>query len=160
MAKLAYLQIPENSELIAAMGEVAIRQGQLEHVLKLTLKSTLSISVKEALDATEFSSSSDLRKRVRRLVKQRIGEGEPLVRLDAILNRAQRATKKRNDLIHKVWAKSVSGVPIIKDDEHRFHKVPGVLKIKENANELAGIAAELNNARLSGFLATAFEESQ
>ena len=84
--KKIYLQIPESSKLIAAMGEVAIRQGQLDHVLKLTVKITLSISMKEALDATEFMSSSELRRRVRRLVKQKIGEGEALVRLDAILN--------------------------------------------------------------------------
>ena len=159
MVKLVYLQIPKSSELLAAMGEVAIRQGQLEHVLKLTVKSTLSISVNEALDATEFSSSSDLRRRVRRLVKQRIGEGKPLVRLDAILNRAQRATKKRNDLVHKVWAKSASGLPIIKDDEHQFRKVPSVQSIKKIADELAGVTTELNTARLSGFLATAFEDS-
>lgn len=157
--KKIYLQIPENSELIAAMGEVAIRQGQLDHVLKLTVKITLSISMKEALDATEFMSSSELRRRVRRLVKQRIGEGEALVRLDAILNRAQRATKKRNDLVHKVWAKSASGRPIIKDDEHKFGKVPSVLNIKKIADELAGVATDLNTARLSGFLATAFEDS-
>jgi hypothetical protein len=155
-----YLYIPDDPELLQAMGEVTIRQGQLDHVLKMTIKTTLGVTITEALDATEWTSSSELRKRVRRFVKSKIGDGEPLLRLEALLNRAQRATKRRNELTHRVWATKRDGTHVIKDDNHAFGPVPEANEIRQVADEIAAIAVELNDVRLNGFLSEALEFAQ
>jgi len=93
----------------AAVGTISLRHGHLDYILKMTVKSITGLSIHQALDATEKQGSFDLRKRVRALAKQKFGEGETLVRLDALLTRAQRATEKRNRILHSLWADELDG---------------------------------------------------
>ena len=87
-----FLVMPEDSELMAAVGAASVRHGQLDHVLRLTVKTILGLSPREALLATDRQTSSELRKRVRLLAKQRAGDGEHLARLDALLARSRHAS--------------------------------------------------------------------
>jgi hypothetical protein len=53
MANKIILDLPENLDLLAAVGKVAIRHGQLDHVLRMTVKTITRITIREALGATE-----------------------------------------------------------------------------------------------------------
>lgn len=57
------LNIPDDPTVLAALGKVAIRHGQLDYILRMTVKSILALSIREALDATARQGSKDLRKR-------------------------------------------------------------------------------------------------
>ena len=151
--RMVYLALPDNKDVLAAVGRIAIRHGQLDHILRMTVKTIEDITMHEALDATRRQGSRDLRERVRKLAKQKLGEGSALVRLDAILERARRATERRNDLIHNIWAHDEVGNPVVKDDNHQFQTAPSVVELDEVANELAAVTSDLNDARLHGFLA-------
>jgi hypothetical protein len=104
-------ELPRDLDVLAAVGRVAIRHGQSTRMLRMTVKSILGLPVREALDATARQSFGALKQRVRKLAKQRIGEGKPLCQLDAILQRAQVVTKTRNSLIHDLWAYDAEGNP-------------------------------------------------
>jgi hypothetical protein len=54
-------------------------------------------------DGGERQGSAALRKRVRKLARQKLGEGEALRSLDELLKRARLATERRNNLLHGVW---------------------------------------------------------
>ena len=41
--------------------------------------------------------------------RRRLGEGAPLLRLEAILQRAAKATERRNHLLHTLWAHELHG---------------------------------------------------
>jgi len=156
-----FLDIPEDKNVLAALGRIAVRHGQLDHLFRLTVKTILNISITEALDATDGFSSRDLRKRVRQLAKQKLGEGDALVRLDALLSRASRATGKRNDILHSVVAYDEHGNPYVKDDDHQWKPHPNATELQAVADELAAVASDLNKARfLDGFLATALQARQ
>jgi len=146
------MQIPSDEKILAAVGKIAIRHGQLDHILKMTVKSILGISIEKALDATQRQASSELRKRVRTLAKQKLGEGNTLVRLDALLTRAKRATESRNEILHSLWAVELDGNTVIRDENHKFQEVPEIDELEKVANGLAKITADLNEARLDGFL--------
>jgi hypothetical protein len=146
------LQIPKNSKILAAVGTIALRQGQLDYILRMTVKSLLGLSIQDALNATDKQGSSELRKRVRKLAKQKFGEGLTLVRLDAILTKARRATESRNEILHRLWAFDKDNNPVIRDDDHSFRPAPDISELNTAATELANITAELNDARLDGFL--------
>src|SRR5688572_18615969 len=118
------LQIPKDPEVQAAIGRVALYHGQLDRVLRMTVKSILKLEVREALDATDRQGSRELLKRVRKLAKQKTGEGEVLCRLDALLNRARRLTYRRNTYVHNLWAYDAEGNPVISDDEHAMGPIP------------------------------------
>jgi hypothetical protein len=152
------LNLPSDPAVLAAVGRVAIRHGQLQHVLRMTVKSILGLPAREALDATARQNFGALRERVRRLAKQRLGEGEALCRLDAILYRAHAVTKHRNRLIHDLWAHDPHGNPIIRDDERQQRPIPDAAALEELAEQIHSVAADLDAARLEGFLATALRE--
>ena len=46
------LNLPEDVNVLAAVGRVALRHGQLHRTLRMTVKSILGLPPREALDAT------------------------------------------------------------------------------------------------------------
>ncbi len=152
------LDIPTDPQLMAAVGKEALRHGQLDYVLRMTVKSILKLSIRDALDATDRQGSHGLRDRVRKLAKQKFGEGETLVRLDALLARSRRATANRNEVLHSLWARK-AGKPIIRDDDgYAFRQIPTVTELEKMADDLAEAASELNDARMNGFLKEALSQ--
>ena len=109
MVTMMHFYVPESKDLLAAFGEVNLRHEHLNHVLRMTVKTLAHLAVNEALDATARDTSSQLRERVRKLARQQLGEGEPLLKLQALVERCKHATDRRNDLVHSVWAKELDG---------------------------------------------------
>lgn len=120
MANMMIFHIPSDKDLLAAIGEVALRHEHLNHILRMTIKTLARLDIDEALDATAYDSSSQLRERIKKLARQRLGEGEPLIKLQALLERCKRATEKRNDLVHSVWGKELDGEPARKGSGHEW----------------------------------------
>ncbi|MGO8921122.1 MAG: hypothetical protein ACLQJR_34995 [Stellaceae bacterium] len=149
--------LPSDPALLAALGKVAVRHGQLDYALRISVRSFVPISVKEALDATKRQGSAALRQRVRRLAKQRLGEGEALVRLDALLTRAAQATRRRNELLHGLWAAELDGGPVVRHDDERWHGHPSVAELEALVSELTAVTNELIMARMDGFLKEALD---
>lgn len=152
--------IPEDKELLAALGEVALRHEHLNRILIMTIKSIAGITTAEAIDATQYQSSRMLRDRIRKLAKQKLGEGEPLLKLQALITRAGRLTKKRNDLVHTIWAEELDGEPGLLGETGELHPLPSVDELYDLAEEMASLTSELNEARLSGFLMAALIEKE
>jgi hypothetical protein len=152
---MIYPGLPDDQQVLAAIGKIALRHGQLDYALKMAVRSLTGVSIDEALDATERQLSRELRDRVRRLAKKRFCEGDVLVRLDAILNRAQRATQRRNELLHGLWAYELDGGPVMRTRGREFGPIPTVAALEAVADDLAQIAKDLTFARLDGFLRNA-----
>jgi hypothetical protein len=85
---LIYMHVPEDPAVVGAVGRIALRHGQLDYILRMTIKTLGGLSIQDALDATARLGSRELRERIRKLARQRLGEGAPLLRLEAILQRA------------------------------------------------------------------------
>ncbi len=152
MATMVYFDIPADREILAAFGEVTLRHEHLNHILRMTVKTLARLSVDEALDATARDGSAHLRDRIRKLGRQRLGEGEPLLRLQALIERCGRATDRRNDLVHSVWAKELDGETVRRNSAQGWQAVPTVEELRSLAAEIVSLTAELNKARLEGFL--------
>ena len=151
--------VPEDAAWLQSLGVVTIRHGHLDRVLRLTIKTLAGVTVREAIDATTRENSSVLRGRIRKLAKQRLGDGAPLVKLQALLTRAQRATDRRNRLIHEVCGRILDepDAQLLADD-HTWKPLPSVTELDDLASELDAIVRELNNARLGGFILLALNE--
>jgi len=147
--------VPNDKDLLAAFGEVALRHEHLTHILRMTIKTLAKLKPDEALDATAYDGSRQLRERIRKLARQRLGEGAPLLKLQALLERCRRATEKRNDLIHGIWSKELDGEPIRRATDHTWQPLPTVDELKVLAEELQHLTDTLNTARLHGFLSEA-----
>ena|SRR6516165_1337930 len=149
---MIYMGIPEEKRVLEAIGKIALRHGQLDYSMKMAVRTLSRVTIDEAIDATERQSSRELRERVRRLARKRIGDGEAFVRLEAILERARRATDRRNELLHGLWAQELDGDPVVRSSGRAFGPIPSAEELETLADTLAEIGKTLTIARLDGFL--------
>ena len=63
-SKMITFHVPEDKDVLAAFGEVALRHEHMNHILKMTIKSLMDLTPAEALEATAYESSGQLRDRV------------------------------------------------------------------------------------------------
>jgi hypothetical protein len=131
---------------------VALRHEHLSHMLRMTIKTFAGVGVNVALDATAFESASMVCERVRKLAKQRLGECQALVKVQALLERCRRATEKRNEYVHSVWAQELDGEAKRRDGSHRWLPIPTVDELHALSQEILTLTQELNHARLEGFI--------
>ncbi|MBU6479198.1 MAG: hypothetical protein KGS09_01480 [Nitrospirae bacterium] len=158
MEKMMMFHVPEDEALLAAFGELTLRHEHLNHILRMTIKTLANLDVNEALGATAYVGSSKLRDRIRKLAKQRLGEGQALLRLEAIVERCRQATEKRNDYVHSVVAKELDGEPRRRSTDHSWQPVPTTPELKSLSADIRMLTRELNDARLEGFLAQALSK--
>ncbi|SAK52711.1 hypothetical protein AWB82_01713 [Caballeronia glebae] len=144
--------VPSDTTLLAAIGEVALRQEHLNYTLRMTIKTLARLDLGEALDATAYDGSSQLRERIKKLARQELREGVPLLKLQALLERCKRATEKRNDFIHSVWLKELDAESGRRHSGGASHAWPTVSELRDLAETLAALTLELNEARLEGYL--------
>ena len=160
MASIMTFHIPNDTELLAAFGEVALRHEHLNHILRMTIKTLARLRPDEAFDATAFDGAAQMRERIRKLARQRLGEGEALLKLQALLERCRRASDKRNELMHGIWAKELDGEPKRRGSDQNWYPLPTAADLKVLANEIWILADKLNAARLDGFLSEALAKQQ
>jgi hypothetical protein len=144
------LRLPDEPGLLAAAGRVALAHGQLEYVLRMTVKSILSRPTREVLDATEGENISKIRDLIKKLLRVYVRDEVVNCQIRALLTRAGRAAERRNKLIHRPWLESIEGGFIVKGDEHIWGAPPSAAELEGLAEKITEIAVELNDARLEG----------
>ena len=149
--------VPEDRDLLSAFGELSLRHEHLVHILRMTIKTLADLDVNEALDATAFESASSLRERIKKLARQRLGEGKPLLQVQALVERCRQVSEKRNRFVHSVWAKQVDGEPQLRANDREWRELPSVQELRTLSQDLQALTQQINQARLEGFLAEAFK---
>ncbi|MDE1904181.1 MAG: hypothetical protein KGI46_10020 [Alphaproteobacteria bacterium] len=154
-------RLPDDQRVLAAVGEIALRHGQLDNQLRMLVKDLTDVTKEEALDATAREGSRELRDRINKLAKRRLGEGAPLVRLQALLARAARATAKRNELLHGVWGMDLDrDVLMIRDESHAFKRAPSAPQLERLSETITDVLADMVQARVNGgFLNDALQKT-
>ena len=156
--KLITFHVPSDKELLAAFGEVALRHEHMNHILKMTIRSLAGLTPAEAIAATMYESSKQLRDRIRKLAKNRFGEGKTLLKLQAMLTNCKKLTDKRNELVHGLWAQELDGDAHVRDADGSVRPLPTVQELRKLAKEIEELTNLLNYERLEGFLKLALSE--
>ena len=157
-AKMITFHVPDDKELLAAFGEIALRHEHLNHILRMTIKSLADLTPAEALAATKYEGSRQLRNRIRKIARKRLGEGTPLLKLQAILTNCEKLTNKRNELVHGLWAQELDGEAHVRDAYGNSHPLPTSQELLELAKEIEQLTGHLNSERLQGFLKQALSD--
>ena len=150
--RMLKFDVPEDEALLAAFGEVGLRHEHLNHILRMTIRTLANLEIDEAIDATLHDSPSTLHERVRKLARQRLGEGHALLKVQALIGRCRRLTDKRNEYVHSVWARELDGPSMRRDRNSEWLPLPTLLELQALSSELLKITGELNKARLEGFI--------
>jgi len=146
------LALPGDGELLKAAGRVALAHGQLELMLRMTIKSLSGLTVREALDATQRSKNWELREEILRLFKSKTADPTLRLKLKALLGRCEQVSDDRNRLLHNAWALAADGSVVMKGDKHAWGPAATVSDLDMLAEDIASIVNELNQVRLSGFI--------
>jgi hypothetical protein len=147
-------------EQLQAWGEVMLRHSHLDYILRMTIKTLAGVQVNEALDATRFTPSSELRQRVRRLARSAIGEGAALLKVEALLERCRQVTESRNNLVHNIVARELDGELKVRTSDHQWQDAPAAADLRDLAAKIGTLTLELNTARLQGFLKAALDRKR
>lgn len=147
-----------NKAVLLAIGKMALSHAWLDNALRMIVRDLAGLSKEEALDGTARQGSRQLRERVRKLGLTRLGEGAALVKLDAILNRADRATERRNHLLHSVWGADLDeGKEFLREPDHSFRAAPSAKELEKLVIDLVEVIYDIHNARFGGFLEEALK---
>jgi hypothetical protein len=146
------LSLPEGLGLLEAAGRVALAHGQLELMLRMTIKTLSGMTVKDALSATEKTKNWELRAQIEKLFTQKSKDLSLLLKLRALLNRCEALSEKRNRLLHNAWAIGPDGSIVTKGADHAWGEAPTDADLNGLALEIAEQVEELNKARLRGFI--------
>ncbi len=154
--------LPQDPQVRAAIGAVAVRHGQLDYALRMTVKSISGIGLDRALDATEGMSSHELRRLIRKMAREKLGDASnSYLLVAALLTRAQEATRHRNELMHGLWVFHLDeGRDRFRHKGREWRETPETDELLALADETAQIANELHEARLHGFLKEALSEAE
>jgi hypothetical protein len=154
--------VPEDPELRAALGEVSIRHGHLDHTLKMMIRTFSDVTPQEVMDATARESSWSLRDRVKKLARSRLGEGTALVKVQALLERCGRVTERRNALVHVLCGKDQDGNPVAATEDLKIWKpFPSVADLDALSADMQTLLSDLMKARSKfGFIAQALVDKK
>jgi hypothetical protein len=158
-SRMIYMAMPKRATIQAAIGRVAVRHGQMDHVLRMTIKSICEVSPQEARRATAGVMSGKLRERVEHLARKRFGDCPALLRLQALLKQCRQASEERNRLLHGVFAQELDGPELFMGDGEPG-PMPTLRELNALAAEMDVVTKELNDARFGGFLSDAIKQSK
>lgn len=146
------LSLPGDRGLLEAAGRVALAHGQLELMLRMTVKTLSGLTVDEALNATEKTKNWELRKEIVGLFNSKTTDRALRLKMKAMLGKCEQLSEVRNRLLHNAWAISPDGSVIMKGDRHAWGPAATENDLNELAQEIATEVNNLNSARLSGFI--------
>jgi hypothetical protein len=150
MAKVAILKIPDDIPTLTAVGRIALRHSQLDRLIRLTLKHSGQEGYTDTTTGKMRVNFSKSLKALKKLVKEKATTEQPLNELRALLDRAKKVTRTRNDLLHSLWAEHDG--KMIMDGDEGAGPAPSIAKLTQFYGELTGIVMELNESRLRGDL--------
>jgi hypothetical protein len=152
------LGLPNDPSEVVAIGKVAIRHGQLNHGLKLTIRSIRGISVEQALAETKRKSVHQLQALVEEHARDRFGEAPILVRIRELLHMSRQATEHRNSVLGDFWAAKSESAPD-RAPEKKPRGSPRVAELEVVPENLLSVVKQLDHERHRGCLQDTTEAS-
>jgi hypothetical protein len=150
MEPFIYFAIPDDKDLLAAFGALTIRHEQLNYILRMMIETFRGICKEKVLCETSKMGSAQLRKCIKKLAEQKLREDDALPRLHELIERSERASEKRNELIHSVWGQELDGNAVMKYNDRKWKVLPDVLELEKLSEEIDYIRNELIEARFKG----------
>jgi len=148
---VAYVPDPPS---LQALGLVAVRHGQLEYALRMTIKSLTGLDVREALSETAYVGAKRLRERILNMAKAKVAQSSDIENLAELIDRSATVTQRRNAVLHGLYVQEVDRKPMLFEND-AWRPVPTPDELNALATEIATITQDIHEARLYGFLAKA-----
>jgi hypothetical protein len=139
---------------------VATRHAHLDYILRMVIKSLNGKPLDEALRDTGRVGSRELRKRIKKLARDRLKDHGSLDRLLNTLKECKKITEARNEVMHDIAAVLVDGNGDLlrRSEQHGIKPFHSKKKLLVLAKKLGDMAEQIVEDRLNGYLKTALIE--
>jgi len=147
-------------EYLLALGRLVVAHVHLDHMLKMTIKSLLGITVEEALQELSRKGGPELRRRIEQHSRKTFGDNTVTNRLMELLRRCRSASERRNYIAKSVYVRHLDGpragqIALHDPDHQTYYPPPAVEEVASIAAEIEALVREINHARLEGWLGRA-----
>ena len=146
------LDVPDVPGLLEAAGKVALAHGQLELMLRMTIKTLDGLEVRDALKLTKQMKNWQLRKAIEDKFFQKTRDPALHERLRGLLRECKELSEERNRLLHNAWAIATDGSIVTKGETHAWGPAPNANQLTTLARQIKQCTETLNEARLRGFI--------
>jgi hypothetical protein len=123
--------VPEDKDLLAALGRIAVLHGHLEYCLRATFKTVTGRDIGTSLRETQLKRFRELRCQIKEETQRRIGDRDAVDKLVKLLDRSRSATDERNKLLHGFWCER-DGAPM---DTHRGREEAAEHRASSSSND-------------------------
>lgn len=146
-----------DQELLAAIGELVVVHVHLDHMLKMTIKSLLGITVDEALRQLSRKGPVHLRQQVEKAAVRKFGAGPVTEKLSELLERCREVTERRNYFAKNVYVEhlsepNVGRIALLDSVDQVNRPLPSVASVRATTEAIDALVADINHARLKGWL--------
>jgi len=141
---------PADREVLIAFGKLTMAHGHLDYALRTVVMTLAEVTKEQALDATSYDGAASLRERIKKLAKNRLGESSTLVKVQALMSRCERVTKKRNEFIHSLWGRELDGDSFILSESQGWKSIPESSELNKLVGEIEQLRNEIISARMEG----------
>lgn len=150
------VDIPTDQSFLFHFVRVSLLHTHLDNALAMYVRSFSGVSIEEALETVGFTGSKQLRKWVRDLATTRLGKGEALDLLESYLQRCERLTRERNELIHNLVGRERDGVAfVMRKRDGSWVDLPKPEVLQKLGDDLAELVKDMHFSRLSGLIGVA-----
>ncbi len=144
-----------NDGYFRAFGKVVVAHTQLEIVLRYLVRALAGLEMIPALTETAYKNTSEVRDDLRDLVKLRKLPAVDAQRLEDMLDEARRLSKERNKLAHRAIQRGPKDRVLQLNENFKWVDAPPIADIERLADRIIQHADEINETRLTGFIAAA-----
>lgn len=165
MTKSAELKLPDDHELLQALGRLMASTGAHELSLRRTIKTLTGMSLTDGDIVTGKLNFHDCHAHIKAILHSREINDKELQLINNLLKQSEKLRKKRNNQAHAIWIvddndqlrnyRPRKNAKDISDRNSRLDQPPTPEKINATANDIMTLVGEIEKARLGGAIAQA-----
>jgi hypothetical protein len=148
---------PDDPEFLKQFARASMLHAHLDNTLKMFIRSFDETTIEEALKYIGYEGAAKLRKRVAKLAREQLGEGEALTMILAFMKRCEDVSERRNELLHSPIARERDGRAFRMRTRggNTWSELPKPEVLKALADETFTLVEEMNHQRLGGIIGLA-----
>jgi hypothetical protein len=151
---------PNDPKFLQEFARASMLHAHLDNTLKMFVRSFDETTIEEALEYIGYQGAAKLRKRVKKLAREQLGEGEALTMILELMKRCEDISERRNDLLHSPIARERDGEAFRMRARggNTWIELPEPEVLKALADETFDLVTEMNHQRLSGLIGLALSQ--
>jgi hypothetical protein len=151
---------PDDPEFLKQFARASMLHAHLDNTLEMFVRSLDGSTIEDALKYIGYQGAAQVRKRVVKLAREQLGEGEALTMVLEFMRRCEDISERRNELLHSPIGRERDGQAFRMRvrGSNTWVQIPQSEVLKALADETFKLVQEMNHERLGGIIDMALRQ--